>query len=303
MAPLSQGGVFVVPRGEAEYGTALRLAAEGRLPLSPWLLRLGLGLTALAGDIQLGEYSIPSGLSAYQVLFMLRRGKVKQHSLTFPEGWRLADWLAQLEAHPALVQDTAGLSEAALARRLGMHASLEGWLFPDTYWFAKGDSALGLLHRAHARMQQRLAQLWRADLALAGLGSPYELLILASIIEKETGRPEDQELVASVFHNRLALAMKLQSDPTVIYALGEQFDGNLTRSHLQLDHPYNTYARAGLPPTPICMPGLGALQAAASPASTGYLYFVAKGNGKSYFSVTLEEHNRAVARYQLKQGR
>jgi UPF0755 protein len=187
-------------------------------------------------------------------------------------------------------------------QRLGSpdEKSAEGWFFPDTYLFAKGESDMAVLMRAHRTMQGHLESIWKKRAADSPLRKPYEALILASIVEKETGRSEDRTLVAGVFLNRLRIGMRLQTDPTVIYGLGARFDGNLRKRDLVADHPFNTYTRDGLPPGPIAMPGLASLQAAVESAKIDALYFVARGDGSSAFSRTLEEHNRAVAKFQLK---
>nr|MBP6707954.1 endolytic transglycosylase MltG [Accumulibacter sp.] len=206
---------------------------------------------------------------------------------------------ARLDGHPDRRHETAGLPEAEIMRRLGAPGRpAEGGFFPDTYLFAKRSSDLELLARAQRAMQRHLAREWPARAAGLPYREPYQALILASIIEKETGRDADRSLVAAVFVNRLRRGMPLQTDPSVIYGLGEKFDGNLRKRDLLADTPYNTYTRRGLPPTPIAMPGLAALQAALHPAPSEALYFVARGDGSSEFSRTLAEHNQAVTRYQ-----
>jgi UPF0755 protein len=204
-----------------------------------------------------------------------------------------------VEAHPFLEQDATGLSDAEILQRIGAaETHPEGLFFPDTYLFDKHSSALALYRRAYQAMQQRLQREWETRQAGLPLASPYEALILASIVEKETGRPEDRGLVASVFVNRLRIGMRLQTDPTVIYGYGEAFEGRLRRRHLDTDHPWNTYTRAGLPPTPIALPGMDSLRAALQPPASEYFYFVSRGDGSSQFSRNLAEHNRAVNRYQ-----
>ncbi|MBM3347099.1 MAG: endolytic transglycosylase MltG, partial [Betaproteobacteria bacterium] len=192
-----------------------------------------------------------------------------------------------------------GLRDGEIMDRLGAAGeSAEGWFFPDTYLFARGESDLAILERAHRAMLKQLESAWMQRTADTPLRSPYEALILASIVEKETGRAEDRGQIAGVFVNRLRSGMRLQTDPTVIYGLGERFDGNLRRRDLVADTPHNTYTRDGLPPSPVALPGLASLRAAASPDKTEALYFVARGDGSSEFSRTLDQHNRAVARYQ-----
>jgi UPF0755 protein len=204
-----------------------------------------------------------------------------------------------LDEHPALKHDTAGLPDSEVLEKLGLEQrAAEGLFFPDTYHFAQGVSDLNVLRRAHQLMEKNLSDQWQQRAPEVTLGTPYEALILASIIEKETGKSVERPTISAVFLNRLRLGMKLQTDPTVIYGLGESFDGNLRKQHLLSDGPYNTYTRPGMPPTPIAMPGLGSLHAALHPARTDALYFVAKGDGSSHFSRNLEEHDRAVTRYQ-----
>ena len=204
-----------------------------------------------------------------------------------------------LESHPDLEADIAGLSDTEILSRIGAREKHpEGLFFPDTYLFDKRSGALAVLKRAHGAMQARLERAWAARDPASPLASPYEALILASIVEKETGRPADRPLIASVFVNRLKRGMRLQTDPTVIYGIGERFDGNLRKRDLETDTPYNTYTRDGLPPTPIALPSQASLDAVVEPPASPYLYFVARGDGSSEFSTNLADHNRAVAKYQ-----
>jgi UPF0755 protein len=221
--------------------------------------------------------------------------------VTIVEGWSFRQLRQALDQQTALDHRTQGLSETDIMRQLGAEppaASPEGWFFPETYYVSSGEADLRVLRRSYRLMREHLAREWEARDPGLPLTTPYEALILASIVEKETGRPEDRGMVAAVFINRLKLGMKLQTDPTVIYGLGENFDGNLRKRDLAADHPYNTYTRTGMPPTPIAMPGLASLRATLHPARTDALYFVAKGDGSSHFSRTLEEHERAVSRWQ-----
>lgn len=260
-----------------------------------WLARL----RRVESTIKAGSYSVHQGVTPLQLLEKLTLGKVTQGELTFVEGWTFKQWRTRLNAHPELVHETQGLSEAQIAQRLGLSVErLEGRLFSDTYLFDKQSSDLELMARAARAMQQRLEAEWAGRAAGLPYKTPDEALIMASIVEKETGREADRTLVAAVFVNRLRRGMLLQTDPSVIYGLGEAFDGNLRKSHLLNDTPYNTYTRAGLPPTPIAMPGLSSLRAALHPADSDALYFVARGDGSSQFSQTLDEHNRAVNKYQ-----
>ena len=254
-----------------------------------------------ARQIKAGNYEITADMSPKRLLSMLVRGEEALRSVTFPEGMSFQQVLAVLRKAELIKPETAGLSPAQIMERLGRSGvHPEGRFFPDTYTYAKGASDLAILHRAARAMDKRLAEAWAQRHADLPLRSADEALILASIVEKETGRPADRPLISSVFHNRLRIGMMLQTDPTVIYGLGERFDGNLRKRDLQADSPYNTYTRAGLPPTPIAMPGKDALLAAVQPARTRALYFVAKGDGASHFSATLDEHNQAVSRYILR---
>jgi UPF0755 protein len=239
------------------------------------------------------------GITALALLDKLTRGDVTQGELLLAEGKTFRQFRTLLNEHPDLDHDTLKLSDAKILSLLGAkEAHPEGLFFPDTYLFNKGSSDIDVLRRAYKAMQPKLAAAWERRETTLPVKTPYELLILASIVEKETGLPADRPQVAAVFVNRLRRGMLLQTDPTVIYGLGERFDGNLRKVDLQTDTPWNTYTRAGLPPTPIAMPGLASLQAAAKPPPSDMLYFVARGDGSSEFSATLDEHNSAVARYQ-----
>ncbi len=264
-------------------------------PLLAWLARL----KRVESTIKAGSYSVHQGITPNELLEKLTLGKVTQGELTFVEGWTFKQWRTRLNAHPELLHDTQGLSEAEIIQRLGLPLPrLEGWLFSDTYLFDKQSSDLDLLARAARAMQQRLDSEWAGRAEGLPYRTPHEALVMASIVEKETGREADRTLVAAVFVNRLRRGMLLQTDPSVIYGLGDAFDGNLRKRDLLDDTPYNTYTRPGLPPTPISMPGLASLRAALHPASSDALYFVARGDGSSEFSRTLDEHNRAVNKYQ-----
>jgi len=252
-----------------------------------------------ATRMQAGEYELVAGLSAQGLLNLLASGKVITYQISLIEGWTLAQALAALQAHNAITGTLPASDRVALQAVFGTDEYPEGLFFPDTYNFTRGTTDLELLQRARQRMQQTLASSWAARDAGLPFESAYQALILASIVEKETGLREEQAQIAGVFVRRLRLNMRLQTDPTVIYGLGESFDGNLTRAHLQADTPWNTYTRSGLPLTPIAMPGLAAIEATMHPAPGDTLYFVARGDGSHYFSATLEEHNRAVRQYQL----
>ncbi|MBP9173478.1 MAG: endolytic transglycosylase MltG, partial [Rhizobiales bacterium] len=249
-----------------------------------------------------GSYEIVQGVTPMQVLEKLTRGDVTQAEIVLLEGWTFRQMRAALDAHAGVRHDTAGWTERQIMEKLAAEGPAEGRFFPDTYLFAKGSGDLDILKRAYRHMNNILLAEWEGREPSLPYKSPYEALIMASIVEKETGRSQDRTQVASVFLNRLRIGMLLQTDPTVIYGLGEKFDGNLRKRDLLADGPYNTYIRPGLPPTPIAMPGLASVQAVMRPAATEMLYFVARGDGSSQFSRTLEEHNRAVAKYQLRKG-
>jgi UPF0755 protein len=255
-------------------------------------------------DIKAGYYAIAAPMTPLQLLDKLARGDVMKAELQLLEGWTIRELRAALDASGDLRHDTAGLSDAVLLQRVGAaETHPEGLFFPDTYVFARGGSDVALLRHAYRTMQQHLAREWAQRAPGLPYQSPYEALIMASIVEKETGRAEEREQIAGVLVNRLRVRMALQVDPTVIYGLGVDFDGNLKRIHLRADGPYNTYTRRGLPPTPIALPSLASLRAALHPARIDAFYYVSRGNGTSQFSRTLREHNRAVSKYQLKPGR
>ena len=283
-----------------------RLANEAeRLEIAPSLVVQAVArIRGSARKLRAGEYLFESPQTVADVLAAIESGDAQRLSITTVEGSRLSDLYASLSATPAHGVPTFAANSlparADLRQALATDApALEGYFFPDTYFVAPGSSALSLLKFMHKRMKEELARAWEQRAADTPLKSPYEALILASIIEKETGRDADRPLVGSVFVNRLRVGMRLQTDPTVIYGLGEKFSGNLRKVDLQTDTPYNTYTRSGLPPTPIALPGRASLRAAVAPPSSDFLYFVARGDGSSEFSKNLAEHNRAVAKFQL----
>lgn len=281
------------PRGVAREVVQSGIDTDARL-LYAWFR-----LSGQDRKIKAGNYEIPAGTTPYELLQKLARGEESLRAITFVEGWTFRQMRAAMAKDEFLKQDTAALSEADIMTALGKPGvAAEGRFFPDTYTYAKGSSGLAVLKRAAHAMDRRLDQVWALRTADLPLKSPDEALILASIVEKETGTAADRGQIAGVFVNRLRVGMLLQTDPTVIYGMGEKFDGNLRRSDLRTDTPWNTYTRPGLPPTPIAMPGKAALMAAVQPAPTKALYFVARGDGSSHFSATLDEHNRAVNRYQ-----
>ncbi|TVS13162.1 MAG: endolytic transglycosylase MltG [Wenzhouxiangella sp.] len=249
-------------------------------------------------DLKAGEYAIPAGMTVPQLLERLQRGQTRQHRLTIVEGWTLARLRAELAGDPRLRPLARGLSENELMTRLGCGDCFgEGRFLPETYFFKRGDTDLEVLERAYQAMDSALESIWATRRPDLPIDSKDDLLVLASIIERETGQDGERAQVAGVFVRRLEIGMRLQTDPTVIYGLGDDFQGRLRRVHLRTDHPWNTYTRHGLPPTPIALPGRSSLHAAANPAAGTTLYFVARGDGTHQFSDTLEEHNAAVNRY------
>lgn len=250
-------------------------------------------------SIKAGSYEIERGITAIELIDKLTRGEVLMAEVLLVEGKTFAQWRTVLNEHPDLVHDSARLTNTEILQAIGApEKNPEGIFFPDTYLVDKGSSDLDVLRRARSAMQANLATAWAARDPSLKIADPYGMLILASIVEKETGRADDRPQIAAVFANRLRIGMPLQSDPTVIYGLGTKFDGNLRRLDLLTDSPWNTYTRTGLPLTPIAMPGLAALQAVSRPPPSDYLYFVARGDGSSEFSTSLDEHNRAVSKFQ-----
>jgi UPF0755 protein len=291
---------FDVRPGLGLKGAANAMERAG-IDIEPWKFSLLGRLTGHDRAIQAGSYEVGPGITAWQLIEKLTSGDVMQRSLVIVEGKTFRDLRALIDTHPDLRHDTAGLSAAELLQRLGAPENHpEGLFFPDTYMFARQTSDLAIYRRAYQAMQRRLAAEWEKRDPSVPYQHIGEALIMASIVEKETGLDADRGKVASVFVNRMRLGMRLQTDPTVIYGIGEKFDGNLRKRDLETDTPWNTYTRAGLPPTPIALPGMASIRAALNPPKTNYLYFVAKGKGdaSSVFSATLEAHNRAVNQYQ-----
>ena len=287
---------------EIEYGTSANGVAEAVVAsgadVPVLLLQTWFRFSGQARLIKAGSYELVPGTTPRKLLSMLVRGEETLKNVTLVEGWNFAQVRAALQKAEQLAPDTTALSPEIIMEKLGkpgIHP--EGRFFPDTYTYAKGSSDLALLKRAARAMDRRRDVAWSLRCPDTPLKSPEQALILASIVEKETGKREDRAQIGGVFSNRLRMGMPLQTDPTVIYGLGPQFDGNLRRRDLQADTPYNTYIRPGLPPTPIAMPGKAALLAAVQPAPTKALYFVSRGDGSSEFSANLDEHNRAVNKY------
>jgi len=287
-----------VEPGTTPRGVAEQVVANG-VQTSPDLLYWWFRLSRQDRQIRAGSYELTQGVTPRSLLEILVRGKEATRSLVLVEGWNLRQARAALAKADQLQVLTAGDDDAQLMARLGRPGvAPEGRFFPDTYTYSKGSTDVALLQRAMRAMDRHLRAAWDARAADLPLKTPDELLTLASIVEKETGKAQDRPEVAAVFVNRLRVGMPLQTDPTVIYGMGTAFDGNLRKKDLLTDTPYNTYLRPGLPPTPIAMPGKAALLAAVQPAQSKSLYFVSRGDGTSQFSETLDEHNRAVNRYQ-----
>lgn len=289
---------FEIARGDSMRVISQRVADAG-VEIWPPLLTWGARLSGHSIRIKAGSYRIESPLSLWELIGLLSTGANAYADMTIVEGWNFARLRAEMNAKPDLRHDTLGLRDEEIMDKLGLgRQGAEGLFYPDTYSFARNSSDLELLKRAYLRMAGKLELAWQARTTGLPLKSPYEALVLASVVEKETGKAEDRPLIASVFVNRLKSGMPLQSDPTVIYGMGPNFDGNLRKRDLQADTPFNTYTRGGLPPTPIALPGHAALLATLQPPRSDYFYFVAKGDGSSVFSRNLDEHNRAVAQYQ-----
>lgn len=289
---------FSIEQGSSVKTIASQLSNAGVLP-DAWSFVLLSRLMGVATSLKAGDYEITADISPYQLLQRITRGDSSQSEIRFIEGWTFSQLRRLLDEHPALRHQTTHLSNGEILQLIGAtETAAEGLFFPDTYFFARGSSDVAVLKRAYRAMRNHMDIAWTERTVNLPLKDPYEALILASIIEKETGREDDRRMVAAVFINRLRLRMLLQTDPTVIYGLGDKFDGNLRKKDLLSDQEYNTYTRPGLPPTPIALPGLASIRAALNPATTDALYFVAKGNGESHFSSNLSDHNQAVSKYQ-----
>jgi UPF0755 protein len=289
---------LVIEPGTSAKAVAQAVANAG-VQTSPTLLYAWFRLSGQSRQMRAGSYEIAPDTTPWYLLNMLVRGEESLRTVTIVEGWNWRQVRQALARAEHLQPDSRALADDALMAQLGRPGlAPEGRFYPDTYSYAKGSSDLAVLARAMKAMDKHVQQAWEARQPGVLVKSPEEALILASIVEKETGKGADRPMISGVFNNRLRMGMRLQTDPTVIYSLGKDFDGNLRRIHLQTDTPWNTYTRGGLPPTPIAMPGRAALFSAVQPAKTQALYFVAKGDGSSHFSATLDEHNRAVNRYQ-----
>ena len=286
-----------------EPGTLPRAVAQAvakaGVNVQPEILYLWFRISGQDRQIKAGSYELEPGLTPHRLLAKLTRGEEALRAVTLVEGWNFRQVRAAQQKEDQLKPDTRGLSDEAVMAMVGLAGTHpEGRFYPDTYTYAKGSSDVAVLRRALRAMDRQLAAAWQKRAPTAVVATPEQALILASIVEKETGKAADRTQVSAVFNNRLRVKMPLQTDPTVIYGMGASFDGNLRKKDLQTDTPWNTYTRPGLPPTPISMPGKSSLLAALQPADSKALYFVARGDGSSQFSATLDEHNRAVNKFQ-----
>jgi len=297
---LTQEQLLDVPAGATPTGTFNRLEAEGVLEGAFWL-RLYWRFNLDGQPLHSGEYRMTPGMTAQGLIGLWQRGEVVQYSLTLVEGWNFRQVRSALAKHEKIVQTLSGLSDSEVMDKLG-HPGVfpEGRFFPDTYRFVRGMTDVEFLKKAYNRLDDVLAQEWSKRAADVPYTDPYQALIMASLVEKETGVPEERGQIAGVFVRRMKIGMLLQTDPTVIYGLGERYNGKLTRAHLKEANPYNTYMVAGLPPTPIAMVGREAIHAALNPVPGSSLYFVARGDGSHIFSDNLDAHNAAVREFQLK---
>ena len=303
-APLNvtaKGDSIDVGRGSSFRNIVGELHQRNLSTANPWYWRLLVGQMRVAGKLHAGEYALEVGITPRQLLTNMAAGKVLQRNFTIVDGWTFGELRQALSKADKLDHDSVSLDDATIMQKIGAPGeAAEGRFLPETYAYVKGDSDLDILKRAHGAMVKTLNALWPARAKGLPLATSYDALILASIVEKETGRPDERAQIAGVFVRRLQDHMLLQTDPTVIYGMGSSYTGNIHRSDLTTDTPYNTYTRPGLPPTPIALPGKPALQAALHPAAGDALYFVARGDGGHVFSSTLEEHNRNVDCYQRK---
>jgi UPF0755 protein len=289
---------FSINPGSGVAASAQQMAAAG-VPVNPTLFVLLARLTGDAGRIKAGSYELKPNTSPRRLLSQLVRGEFAQEAVTIIEGWSFKQMRQAISSHARLKHDTVKLTDAELMAKISTeYKDPEGLFFPDTYLFAKGSSEIEIYRRAHQAMLAHLNEAWERRNEELPYKTPYEALIMASIVEKETGQKSERTMIAGVFVNRLRTGMLLQTDPTVIYGMGDAFVGKIAKKDLLTDTPYNTYTRGGLPPTPISLPGLQSLQAALAPAETPALYFVSRGDGTSQFSSNLPDHNRAVNRYQ-----
>lgn len=300
LAPLQKAATFEVARGTPLPGIVRDLQGLGIRTGTPLYWRVLARQMDVAGKLHAGEYALDPGITPRGLFEKMAAGDVIQHKFTIVEGWTFAQLRDALAQDGMIEHSLAGRADSDIMKDLGSGgAPAEGWFLPQTYQFVKGMSDLDILRRAHKAMKQTLDRLWNSRAQDLPLKTPYEALILASIVEKETGQAAERPVIAGVFEHRLKIGMRLQTDPTVIYGLGSRYDGKIHTRDLETDTPYNTYTRAGLTPTPIALPGAASIEAVLHPAPTDALYFVARGDGTHEFSATLEAHNRAVAKYQL----
>lgn len=288
-------------------GSTLRSSAkqmvDARVLKDSWQFIILARVLGKSDEIKAGNYQLQIASTPLQLLKKITKGDATQTEIKFIEGWTFSEMKEVLRNNPSVRKTILHLTETEILKLIGApEPALEGIFFPDTYYFSVGTTDLIILKRAYATMQKHIQSAWQTRAPRLPYNTLYEALIMASIVEKETGKASDRSLVAAVFTNRLRKKMRLQTDPTVIYGMGETFDGNLRKKDLLTDHPFNTYTRAGLPPTPIAMPGLASIQSVMHPAEANVLYFVAKGDGSSYFSSSLVEHNRAVDKYQKRRN-
>jgi UPF0755 protein len=289
---------FTVAPGSGAGAAAQQIASAG-VPVNPYMFAFLARATGKSGRIKAGSYELKPNTTPRALLTQLVRGEFAQESVTVIEGWTFRQMRQALAGAKSLKHDTANLSDKELMAKIApQYKAPEGLFFPDTYLFAKGSSDLHIYKQAHQMMLDRLNAAWGKRDPNLPYANPYEALIMASIVEKETGQKNERAMIAAVFVNRLKVGMLLQTDPTVIYGMGEKYEGNIRKKDLEANNPYNTYVRAGLPPTPIALPGVQSLNAALAPAKSDALYFVSRGDGTSQFSGNLNDHNRAVNRYQ-----
>ncbi len=293
-----QEKIFTLPAGTGRV-VLQDMLYQQKLIKSPalfgWLLRIEPEL----GEFKAGTYRFPAGMTVRQMLELLKSGKEAQFTVRFVEGFRLQDWMQELQKAGYIKHELTGKNDDEIATALGMKdtSNAEGWLYPDTYAYTAGTTDLSLLKRSHLRMEKTVAQIWQGRDPSLPYKTPTDMLTMASMIEKETALKDERKEVASVFINRLRIGMRLQTDPTVIYGMGDSYKGTISKKDLETATPYNTYVIEGMPPSPIAMPSEASIEAAAHPAKTDFLYFVADGTGGHTFTTNLDSHNKAVRAY------